>query len=748
MSYSEVGASKDKIYEIIREIEGAKSEHGLVLDEAYRELAKAQTAFISRIKELHKDLYPGELFTELFPAPIPNSFKDMLKKLLDENPHGKDCQQYINRCNKYIALYDKMKTAEHIKYNVNYDDMYKGAYLISQNSAMGGEVFSKKRGDGDDDIEAPMNYGTEQPMPDENQGEVLIPVNTMTISADIEQPINDVNGDMKRKEEEEKRKELEQKEIEEKEKRQREEDERKKKKEEEEKRKILEQKEEAERRRQREEDERKRKKEEEEKRKKEEQKKIEDERKKKKEEEEEKRKKLEQKKIEEEKRKREEEEKRKKLEQKKIEEEEERKRKKEQEKLSKLYKDEFFCVITKERKLPETNNEIRQLLFEKCFFFSKEVFDKIFSSKVTDKQALEKIYGDTLIESNARRIYIYEYPANIKQDYPKGMVSRNIFNGRTVKRDVIHFYDAKCEEAKEWISANRDCIQKVETIKFYYKKISSYAITNELKTLRSSDDDVPLWYISEKSYPSNNTLIIATTSDKPPKCSDNFLSIETKDIIDKFVNKKLEPISYTEIDIKSCKYGNSCVLFMDNEHMKEYSHPHDANICPNILFCTRSEWNMTHICKDGLRCPKRKDPAHCKYNIHIQTCDDRLCRETSLVHKICGHPGTVTKRDTEKVEKLSLCSCDNINTTRGWKEAVVPNFDLNMAVWMERCKAFIGKSIETRNYNFKTIASWFAGLLPVHLCPGSGFAGIVKMGAITSLDTLVNMWISPPVIIK
>lgn len=636
MSYKEFNAKVEEINKIIKEIESAEGGGGLALDEAYKELTKIHSAFISVIKETYADIYTDEAVTGLLPSSPSlttyTGFKDTLKKLLKEKPYvSVRYPAYIEKCDKYIEIYRKMKAAKHIRSDIDYVEVFRKLYAPSPDTA-------------------PGNDNTDEQVIQESEGsttgsigeEVIMPTKQTDEANESEQPMNknegeqpmpqngdDDNDDENRRKEEEKEKE--------------------------------------------------------------------------------------------------------------------RKKKEEEERLDKLFNDKFLSLFIKDKKaLTKNVNELKNALFENGFLFGNEVFKKVFSTNAADKGALEKKYAEVLIPNDVKKLAVYEYPAGEKQQYPEGVLSRNIFNGRTLRKDVLYIADSKPKEVSDWKSAHKDSIKEVGLVKYYAKKsVYKESVQEEIQVLRSSEDDLPLWYAASTGY-SRADIVIATTSDKPPKCSDRFLPVEVKEVVDK-IKAGTEPISYTGIDKLSCKLGNSCILFEDKDHMNEYSHPHDSNICPDILFCDKYGCTKTHLCKKGLKCSLIRDKSHCRNNIHIRTCDVSGCKETSLAHRLCGHPGTVKKEEITKLEELSMCSCDNLNTTRGWKEAAIPNFDLNIAMWMEKCKSYIGKTIETSNYEFKNIAAWFSGLLPIHLCPGLGLVGIARIGAITSLDMLINLWRSPDV---
>lgn len=748
MDYKEVTKRVNRIKEIIKEIDATtKSGESLALDEISREFSSMHSAFFSKLKEFYKDRFQENLFEYFFPPPSYIIFKQKLEVIVKEQPSFPR-KSYVEECDKYITLYDRMKDAVHIRSDLNYEEMFKqlDPMFPGNPTVIGGAPNSGVANDGDEQPlpddngnyngELPMditNNGTgmsgvangvsdEQPLPDysgnyngefpmditsngmgmpgvannvpdeqpilDGSGNYEVPIPGVVNTVTDEQPLPDGSGSCVTPIGNNGTLENER------EKKRREEEEEKNKKAEEERLRK------AEEEKNRIEEERKRKEEEEKKRK-----------------------------------------------------EEERKRKEEEEKkrLNKLFKEKFLSLFIKGKQtIPEEKNEIRQLLFENGFIFSKEVFTKIYSISATDKRSLNEMYADVLILKEEKNMKIHEYPADKTEKYPEGILYHNIFNGVKVKKDVLYITDPKQNDIDVWLSANKDSLKEVKKVKFYKKSVPKTNVQEELRKLRSSKDDLPLWHVCASGY-SNVTLIIATTSGDKPKCSESFLNMYDRDInteiIDKFTTSKLEIIPFTEIDKEICIYGNSCVLFTDPKHMEEYYHPHDANVCPNIAFCNKPEPGMTHICKNGLKCWDINKKDHLKSNIHTKICEERSCNEKSLAHRAGGHPGTVSKRDVEKLENLTLCSCSNINTTRGWPEALVPNFDLNVAVWMEKCKEYIGKDIEKTNYNFKSISNWFAGLLPVHLCPGSGLTGILKMGAITSLDTLVNMWKTPDVII-
>ena len=708
MTSKEVTEKQEEIRGIIRELDSHDSE-SLPINEAFNELGKIQLAYYSRIKELYADLYSDGLIASLLPQPqtlnFKDTFKDRLNSLIKEKPmFSSKYKEYITKCNQHIEAYKKLKASMHIQSNVNYNDLFKALYPTLYDSHTFGERGSSsssnkqqqcglpaKRSevdDDDDDNEKPID--NEKPVDmSGSPGQFASgdAANEVPIggSADDEIPITQNENDrqqMSRYTDSEVPINSNDDETP-MDNTHKEEEERKRKEEEERKRK--------------EEEERKRKEEEERKRKEEE-------------------------------------------ERRKRKEEEERKRKEEEEKKRALFENKFLLLFNIEKgKKFDDPRDIRKVLFANGFLFSRDVFQSVFPCK--EEKDIEAMYPNALISNDTKQLRIYEYPAQDQQAYPEGILSINIFNGIETKRDVLCVVDPAHKEVTDWLANHKDHIKPADNVYYHKKNFTKAGAQEELKSLRSSETNFPLWYTFYTKYGSSY-LIVATTNSK---CND-FQSIQAKDVTDIIKNGcKLEFDLCTGIDKPSCKNGNSCPLFLDKAHMEKYMHPHGENVCPDILTCKGSERNLTHICSKGTKCTRANNKEHCKTNIHLRVCDTYSCKEDSLAHRVGGHPGSVTKQELAKTEKLSLCSCENMHTSTGWTEAIVPNFDLNVAAWIKACKLYVKDDIETSNREFNKIASWFAGLLPVHLCPGSGLVGVTKMGAIISLDTLINVWKTPDV---
>lgn len=90
-----------------------------------------------------------------------------------------------------------------------------------------------------------------------------------------------------------------------------------------------------------------------------------------------------------------------------------------------------------------------------------------------------------------------------------------------------------------------------------------------------------------------------------------------------------------------------------------------------------------------------------------------------------------------------LCPCANVHTSRMWDGISVPDFDRNIASWIQACTRVTGADIAARNPNYAEIKGWFESILPVHLCDKTAFLSILSVGGMGSLDKINRLWKDP-----
>lgn len=224
---------------------------------------------------------------------------------------------------------------------------------------------------------------------------------------------------------------------------------------------------------------------------------------------------------------------------------------------------------------------------------------------------------------------------------------------------------------------------------------------------------------------------------------------------------------------RECEYGTYCKLFMDPEHIAEYSHPF-LPPCPDTPFSCehiKEEGHRnrySHLCFAGAKCPKIRNPEHLKHYIHAAVLcskgdkcedmsEDHLC---AYVHgsKRFRHPCKYTwctDYSPEHRRKYvhypldpGLSRVIMINVHDPVQSDDYGNFTVGTEWHMDAEKnarkliAMCGKyaPVNTDSKNFRDLMDWFRRMRPVHMCSVKSFLSMINLGGITSLYLIYNIW--------